>query len=84
MTTSITSNGQWPVAAADNAAGRETGISVQAKPGCRRSPLRTILGFIDDAVLLLFVVLLFPLVILLAGTPVALSVRLLIEIAERL
>jgi hypothetical protein len=35
-------------------------------------------------VLLLLVVLLFPLVILLVGTPVALFVRLLIEIAQRL
>jgi hypothetical protein len=46
--------------------------------------LRNILGFLDDAVLLLLVVLLFPLVILLIGTPVALFARLLIEIVRRL
>jgi hypothetical protein len=84
VNTSIASDGQWPVAVAENAAGRETGISVQAKPHGRRSPLRTVLGLVDDAVLLLLVVLLFPLVILLVGTPVALFVRLLIEIAQRL
>ena len=37
-----------------------------------------------DAVLLLLIVLLFPLVILLVGMPVALLVRLLVEIAQRL
>jgi len=63
---------------------REPGISVEAKPGTRRSSLRNILGLRDDAVLLLLVVLLLPLVILLIGTPVALFVRLLIEIAQRL
>lgn len=84
MTTSVASDGQWPVAVAENAPGRGPGISVQAKPGSRRSPLRNILGLLDDAVLLLLVVLLFPLVILLIGTPVALFVRLLIEIAQRL
>lgn len=72
MTTSITSDGQWPVAA------------VQAKPGSRTSLLCNILGLLDDAVVLLVVVLLFPLVILLVGTPVALLVRLLMEIAQRL
>jgi hypothetical protein len=53
-------------------------------PAGRRGPLRTILGFLDDAVLLLLVVLLFPLGILLVGTPVALLVRVLIQIARRL
>lgn len=48
------------------------------------SPLRKIPGLLNDAVLLLLVVLLFPLVILLIGTPVALFVRLLVEIARRL
>ena len=42
------------------------------------------LGFLDDAVLLLLVILLFPLGILLVGTPVALLVRVLIQIARRL
>jgi hypothetical protein len=84
VTTPITSDGQWPVAVVENAAGREPAISVQVKPGSRRSPLGNILGWLDDAVSLLLVALLFPLVILLIGTPVALFVRLLIEIAQRL
>jgi hypothetical protein len=83
VTTPIASDGQWPVAVVETAAGREPG-SIQVKPGSRSSPLRNILGFLDDAVLLLLVVLLFPLVILLIGTPVALVVRLLIEVAQRL
>jgi hypothetical protein len=53
-------------------------------PAGRRGQLRTILGFLDDGVLLLLVVLLFPLGILLVGTPVALLVRVLIQIARRL
>jgi hypothetical protein len=84
VTTSIASDGQWPVAVAGNTAGREPGISVQAKAGGRRSSVRKILGLLDDAVWLLLVVLLFPLVILLIGMPVALFVRLLVEIAQRL
>jgi len=60
------------------------GVSVEAKPGGRESPLRNILGLLDDAALLLLVVLLFPLVILLVGMPVALCVQLLVEIARRL
>lgn len=84
MNASVASDGQWPVAAAENAARRETGLTVEAKPHGRRRPLRTLLGLVDDGVLLLLVVLLFPLVILLVGTPVALFVRLLIEIAHRL
>jgi hypothetical protein len=44
---------------------------------------RTILGWLEDASLLLLVALLFPVVILVLGTPVALFLRLLIEIARR-
>ena len=83
MTTSIASDGQWRVAM-ENAAGREPSIRAHAKPGSTKSPPRHILGFLDDAILLILVVLLFPLVILLIGTPAALLVRLLIEIAQRL
>jgi hypothetical protein len=36
------------VAVAENAAGREPGISVQLKPGGRRIPLRNILGRLED------------------------------------
>jgi hypothetical protein len=45
--------------------------------------VRRIMGLVEDAALLLLVVLLFPLVILLVGMPVALFVRLLVEIAQR-
>jgi hypothetical protein len=45
--------------------------------------LRRILGLLNEAVLLLLLVFLFPLVILLIGSPVALFVRLLVEIAQR-
>jgi hypothetical protein len=41
------------------------------------------LGWLEDAGVLLLVVLAFPLVILVVGTPVALVVRLLVEIGRR-
>ena len=44
---------------------------------------RHVLGWLDDAGVLLLVVLAFPLVVLAVGTPVALIVRLLIEISNR-
>ena len=84
MTTSIGSDGHWAVPVAENAAARQPGVRVEAKPGGRKSPLRNILGLLDDVASLLLVVLLFPLVILLVGMPVALFVRLLVEIAQRL
>ena len=42
-----------------------------------------IIARLDDAMLLVLVVLLFPVIILLVGAPVALMVRALIEIAHR-
>jgi len=42
------------------------------------------LGYLDDAATLLLIVLSVPVLILLIGTPVALFVRLLVEIARRL
>ena len=44
---------------------------------------RQMLGWLVDAGVLLVLVLAFPLVILLVGTPVALVVRLVIEISRR-
>ena len=41
------------------------------------------MGLFDDAVLLLLAVFLFPLIILLVGAPIALFVRVVIEIAHR-
>ena len=43
----------------------------------------TIRAGLDDAMLLVLVVLLFPVIILLVGAPIALMVRALIEIAHR-
>jgi len=45
---------------------------------------RQILGWLEDAGLLLLLALAFPLVVLVVGAPVALVVRLLIEIGRRL
>jgi hypothetical protein len=44
---------------------------------------RRMLGWLDDAVLLLVLGLAFPLAILVVGTPIALAVRLLIELGRR-
>lgn len=78
VTTSIASNEQWPVAAAGNSA-----VAVEARPADRTRPLRRLRGLLEDAVLLMLFVLLFPLIILLIGTPIALFVRILVEIARR-
>jgi hypothetical protein len=83
VTTTIASDGHWPVGNRDTA-GREPGIIGQSKSVGRRSLPRKVLGLLDDVVLALLIVLLFPFVILLVGTPVALVVRLLVEIAKRL
>jgi hypothetical protein len=45
---------------------------------------RTIIERLNEAILLGLVVLLFPLIILLVGAPIALMVRILIQIAHRL
>jgi hypothetical protein len=49
----------------------------------RTSLLQTLRGWLEDVTWLLVGVLLFPLIILLIGTPVALLVRGLIEIVRR-
>jgi len=51
----------------------------EARPGI----LRRIANVCDDAVLLLLVVFLLPVGILLVGTPVALAVRVVVEILKR-
>jgi hypothetical protein len=79
VTTPIASDGKGPVAIAKNTACREPG-----KPDGRRSLRLRIVGLVGESVLLLLVVLLFPLVILVIGTPVALLAKLLIETAKRL
>lgn len=52
--------------------------------GARSHRLRKIVTRLDDAVLLLLVVFLFPLVIILIGAPIALCVRIIMAIAHRL
>lgn len=83
MSTSIVSDECWAVVAAKNPSGRETAVSEVARPDRKGRP-RKMMGLLDDVVLLLLVVFLAPLAILVIGTPVALCVRLLIEIAQRL
>jgi hypothetical protein len=46
--------------------------------------LHRIAGVLGEAMMLLLIVFMFPLIILVLGTPVALFVRLLLEIARRL
>jgi hypothetical protein len=77
---SLASDEPWPSAAAGR---REPAITVQAKSGSKKRRRRRIRGFLKEVVLLVLVVLLFPLVILLMGAPIALFVRLLLEIAQR-
>ena len=54
------------------------------RTGEARRPVHKLLGLLDDAVMLLLVIWLFPLAMLLVGAPVALLVRLLSEIAHRM
>ena len=84
MTTSSASYGPWAVAAAETPIGHETRVGGRAERGNARRPFHTLLGLLDDALMLLLVIWLFPLVILLVGAPVALLVRLLIEITNRM
>jgi hypothetical protein len=55
---------------------------ISAAPGAN-SHGRRMLGWVADAGLLLLLVLALPLVVLVIGTPVALVVRLLVELARR-
>jgi hypothetical protein len=48
------------------------------------SRFNTVMSGLSDATLLIAVVLLFPLAILLVGAPIALALRVLIEMARRL
>ena len=84
MTTSSASYGRWAVATAETLIGHTTRVGGRAERGNARSPFHTLLGLLDDALMLLLVIWLFPLVILLVSAPVALLVRLLIEITNRM
>jgi hypothetical protein len=67
-----------------------TGIATPAVAGADRqevprpSTARTVRGVVDDVVLLLLGVVLLPVIIILAGAPIALLVRIVREILHRL
>lgn len=84
MTTSSASYGRWAAATAEFPIGHETRVGRRAERSNARRPFHKLLGLLDDALMLLLVIWLFPLVILLVGAPVALLVRLLIEITNRM
>jgi hypothetical protein len=83
VTTSSTSDGSWPVAM-ETPAGHGMRDGVGAEQGAARRPVHKLLGWLDDAALLLLAAWLTPLAILLVGAPVVLLVRLLIEITKRM
>ena len=80
MSAPIAADGRWAVGTPDNRVRADTRISGHVEPGGSRRPRHTVAGLLDDAWILLLVIWLFPLAILLIGMPVALLVRLLIEI----
>jgi hypothetical protein len=84
VSTSGASYGRWAVATAETPFGHKTGVAERAERGNARSPFRRFLGLLDDALILLLVIWLFPFVILLLGAPAALLLRLLIEVTNRM
>jgi hypothetical protein len=79
VTTSSASYGRWAVATVETPIGHKTRVGGRAERGDARRPFHKRLGLLDDALMLLLVIWLFPLVILLVGAPVALLVRLLLK-----
>jgi hypothetical protein len=59
-----------------------TRVSGEAAPETGRRPARMLPGWLEEGLMLLLVIWLFPLAILLVGAPVALLVRLLMAIAK--
>ena len=82
-TTSVAADPSWPPAAAGDAAGREPQLGARVTSRARAGLRRTFGGVIEDMVLLLFGALLFPLIILLVGTPLAFVVRVLVDLVRR-
>jgi hypothetical protein len=79
----IAADGRWLVAVASP--GRPAdGVSGLAQRGAVKRSLHTMAALLDDAVTLVLLIWLFPLVIMAVGAPVALVVRALIEIVKRL
>jgi hypothetical protein len=66
-------------------AARPDATIAAARPSAirERGPARRMLGWLEEAALLLLLGLAFPLAILVVGSPIALVVRLLIEIGRR-
>ena len=79
----LASDGRWAVAVA-NRGRHAAGVSGLAQRGAAKRRLHTIAALLDDAVTLILLIWLFPLVILVVGAPVALLVRALYEIVKRL
>lgn len=80
MSQSIASETRLPIGLTQGAGAAKR----SARGGGGRTSLRRLVDVLADAVLLLLVVLLVPVAILVVGTPLALFVRLLIEIAKRM
>jgi hypothetical protein len=78
---SIASVGRWPVGLAERVTGS---AGTPAAPGGARSLLRKLVGLLDDAAFLLLAVWLFPAAILAVGIPLALLIRLLLDMADRM
>jgi hypothetical protein len=73
-----------PVVALPMQASTGGAVRASAPSIARTSLVRHIGGGLEDTVLVLLAILLFPLGILLIGTPIALCVRVVLEIARRL
>jgi hypothetical protein len=83
-TSTITSDRPLAVAGSDHAAGGLFAIvKGHTQPTEGANSFRRMTGLLEDAVLLMLIVFLFPLVILLVGAPIALCVRAVIEIVNR-
>ena len=81
MTIAISTDRPLPAAASNGGPGV---MRTPALGAARPSVFRTVAGVLEDVVLLSLVVLLFPLGILLVGTPIALCVWAVLGIARRL
>jgi hypothetical protein len=86
VTGALSSDRPLPIAATVMFDSNNRGVTIKAPllPVAGTPLIRRIAGALEDVVWLLLVVSLFPLVILVIGTPIALCVRALVEIAHRL
>ncbi len=78
------SNGPAAIAIAAAETNAPDAAPTVAREAPRPSTARTLLGLADDIFLLLLAVILLPLIIILAGAPIALLVRIAREILHRL